>query len=867
VRPDILGPVTAARDRNPTVPHRARAGQVAAARDVLVHLAHDLRWTWHDGARALFHDLDPDSWEASGHNPERLLARLPDVRLARALARDDFAARLHDVADEFAAIRGDEGGWFPETHPGLRMQVAVFAAEFGLADALPISAGGLGAVAGEQLKTAGELGVPMTGVGVRYGEASHQWLDRAGRQHETWEPLVPAELPLDLVRDRAGGFPFEVRVPFPEYVARARVWEAAVGRSRLLLVDTDAPGNPASARAITRRLYPSEPEVRLRQYLLLGIGGYEALAALRIEPDVVHCNEGHSALAALAHIAAVMRRRNLSFAEARVAAAPGILFTTHTPVPAGHDYFPSPLARRLLGPVAAGLGIETEELVALGRHDPDDPDDTFCPTVLALRLAGHRNGVSRLHGAVTRQMWRGLWPRVPIGEVPIGHVTNGVHLESWVSPEMGSVLSETLGPAWLTRPLDRSSWVQAREIDDHAAWAARTANRARLVENARGWLRLQAARRAYADRTTLAPDARLDPDALTVGFVGRFVAYKRPTLFLTDPERLAHILGDDDRPVQIVFAGRAHPSDFAGKDLLRDVVRFARDAGLAHRIVFLEDFDITMDQWLSQGVDVWLNTPRRPDEACGIAGMKAGISGALNFSTLDGWWDEVWRAADPGRPPIGWVIGSDAAYADPVEQDAADAQSLYDVLEHEIVPAFYERDADGLPRRWIGSVKESLATLGPVWTSTRMVREYTERYYVPGRDAARALRKRKGARARDLAAYLARARAEWPAITVHDLEVGRDESGDARISVSVALGALDPADVDVQVWADPGGGRPARAVGSMRPEGPGPDARLRYTARITAAVAPDGTDFAVRALPHHPDLTDVMSAGCITWSD
>jgi len=830
-----------------------------------VRIAHDLRWTWHDDARALFHDLDPDAWDASGHNPERLLDRLPDRRLAKVLGRDDFAARLAAVAGELAAMRGDDTGWFPETHPGLRMQVVLFAAEFGLADALPISAGGLGAVAGEQLKTAGELGVPMTGVGLRYGEASHQWLDPEGRQHETWEPLVATDLPLDLVRDR-GGFPLEVRVPFPEYDARARVWEVSVGRSRLLLVDGDAPGNPAAARAITRRLYPSEPELRLRQYVLLGIGGYEALAALRIEPDVVHCNEGHSALAALAHIAALMRRRNLDFAQARAAAAPGILFTTHTPVPAGHDYFPSALATRVLAPLAATLGLTAEALVALGRHDPRDPDDTFCPTVLALRLAGHRNGVSRLHGSVTRQMWRGLWPRVPIQEVPIGHVTNGVHLESWVAPEMRDVLTDTLGPAWLTRPLDRSTWVQARRIDDRAAWAARTVNRARLVRNARGWLALQAGRRSHADRLTLPPDQRLDPEALTIGFVGRFVAYKRPTLFLADPDRLAHILGDDEHPVQIVFAGRAHPSDFAGKDLLRDVVRFARRAGLAHRIVFLEDFDIAMDQWLSQGVDVWLNTPRRPDEACGIAGMKAGISGALNLSTLDGWWDEVWRAAEPGRPPIGWVIGSDETYADPAEQDAADAASLYDVLEHEIVPAFYDRDADGLPRRWLGSVKESLATLGTVWTSTRMVREYTERYYVPGHDDARALRKRKGARARDLAAFLTRVRDAWPGVAVDAVTDAREPSGDVAVGARVVLGALDPVDVDVQIWADPGGGRTASAVGSLQPLAPDPTAGIRYGARITGAVAPDGTTFAVRVLPRHPDLTDVMSAGCIAWS-
>lgn len=859
-----------------TAPHEPRTWDrrhdrvaVGAARDALLEIAHDLRWTWYEPATALFHDLDPDAWDASRHNPERLLARLPDARLAQLLHDRDAAERVADVAAELAALRADTTGWFPETHPSLRLEVALFAAEFGIADCLPISAGGLGAVAGEQLKTASELGVPMTGVGLRYGEASRQWLDRAGRQHETWEPLLPADLPMVLVRDHKGGFPLEVRVPLPEANARARVWEVTIGRSRLLLVDADVPGNAPGARAITRRLYPTDPELRLRQYLMLGIGGYEALTALRIEPDVVHCNEGHAALGALAHIGAVMQRRNLDFDQARVAAAPSLLFTTHTPVAAGHDYFPSPLAERLLAPIAASLGISAESLVALGRHDPGDPGDTFCPTVLALRLARHRNGVSRLHGSVTRQMWRGLWPRTPLHEIPIGHVTNGVHLESWVSPEMRAVLSDAIGPAWLTRPLDRSAWARARSIDDRRAWAARAAGRARLVRNARGWLALQAARRARRVPVAGDPAARLDPDALTIGFVGRFVAYKRPTLFLTDPERLARIVGDDARPVQIVFAGRAHPSDFNGKDLLRDVVRFARDAGLSHRIVFLEDFDIAMDEWLSQGVDVWLNTPRRPDEACGIAGMKAGINGALNFSTLDGWWDEAWRAAEPGRPPIGWVIGDDTPHVDLAAHDAADAESFYDVLEHQIVPAFYSRDADGLPRAWLAAMKESLATLGPVWTSTRMVREYTEQHYLPGRAAARALRKRNGARARDLARYLARVRAAWSLVRVDATTSERDATGDAIVRAHVHLGALSPTEVDVQVWADRGDGRHGSAAASMtaRPTAGQPHQHLRYEARIPAASAPPNTVFAVRVLPRHPDLDDPMSTGCVAWSE
>ncbi len=841
---------------------------VEGARADLDRIAHDLRWTWHPEATSLFRDLDPEAWDASGHNPVWLLQRLTATRLGAALAQPAYQARLQEVRAEFDEFRAGTRGWFHDDFPDANLRVGLFAAEFALADCLPIGAGGLGAVAGEQLKTASALGVPTVGVGLRYGEASHQWLDRGSDQHETWEPLPPGNLPMTLARDRFG-FPVEVTAPLPRGSVRARVWQIFVGRSRLLLLDTDVPGNINADRMITRRIYPPDPDLRLRQYLLLGIAGYRALVAVGLEPNVLHLNEGHTALAAVARIAALMTRHRLSFDEARIATAPSLLFTTHTPVPAGHDYFAPSHAARSLAPLAAELGIPTDDLQALGRHTPEDPNDTFCPTVLGLRLAGHRNGVSRLHAAVTRNMWRGLWPRTPVDEIPIGHVTNGVHLRSWVSPDMHALLARVLGDDWEISETDPAAWEAVRELPLEEIWAARNRQRARLVERARAWLVLQGARRAAPREAAAAQLLRLDPDVLTIGFVGRFVAYKRPTLFLEDRERLLRILGDADRPVQIVFAGRAHPTDYTGKALLREVVQCSREAGLSHRLVFLENFDVAMDHWLGEGVDVWLNTPRRPDEACGIAGMKAGINGALNFSTVDGWWDEAWTddAATSG-PPIGWAIGGRRGYPDTATQDAEDAASFYKVLEHEIVDTFYDRNAGGIPRRWVAGIRESIATLGPIWTSSRMVREYTGNYYVPGARRGARLTERRASRARDASRHLTRLRSAWPKVRVGEVTAVRDRvgDGDVRVLAEVDLGGLAPRDVVVQLWIDRGAEGAGPAPHAMQPRTRS-DGFREYEIGVDRGLAPPDTVFAVRVLPSHPSVDDPLSTGLVAWSE
>jgi starch phosphorylase len=844
-------------------PLRAGAGGPAGAQERYLRIAHDFRWSWHIDAERMFRALDAEEWEASGENPLRLLEVLTPAGLERALREAPDLAELFDRVDrDFESYRRERDTWFVRRFKGRSLRVGYFSAEFAIADCLPIFAGGLGAIASEHVKSASALGVPVVGVGLLYQETSRQWLDASARQQESWERLDVASIPVVPVTS-GDGRPVEVTVPFPGREVRVRCFRARVGRSTVLLLDTDVTGNRDDDRAITQRLYPSEHDVRIRQELVLGIGGHRMLEALGLHADVIHLNEGHTGFSALERVASIMRSSGLTFEEARLASAPGIVFTTHTPVAAGHDYFAPDLARRHLEPVADGLGVAVEDLMRLGRHDPSDQGDTLCPTVLALRLAGNRNGVSKLHGVVSRGMWRGLWPRVPLPEVPIGHVTNGVHLQTWISPEMNALFIDAIGPDWRRHPGDEATWKGVADVPDEQLWDARCRQRARLVDYARRRLRLQLERRGARPEQVAAQDERLDPDALTIGFVGRFVAYKRPTLFLRDKRRLAALLRDDDRPVQLVFAGKAHPKDTHGKELLREVVAFARREGLTKRIVFLEDFDVSMDRSLVQGVDVWLNTPRRPDEACGIAGMKSGANGALNLSTLDGWWDQAWRTADPGAPPIGWVIGGES-YPDLAIQDAEDAASLYERLEEAIVPTFYERDAAGVPRRWVASMKSSIVQLAATWDSHRMVEEYTRRFYVPGASRSERLAEADGAPTRDLAAYLARVRAGWTDVEVGEVSLVGRARRMAVARAAVRLGGLAPDDVTVQLWVDRDGRADAVAE-ALEPVG-----RVRAGAHRFELVLPrdrvEGAVLAARVLPVHPALDDPFSAGLIAWS-
>jgi len=832
-----------------------------ATYESLLDVALNLRWTWKVDTRGLFAKLDPSASPGALEWPQQLLLGLGRERVTALLAADEQLAELAArVIDDFRSYqRSTTRTWFSTTHREHRdLVVAYFAAEYSLTDSLPIFAGGLGTVAAEHLKASSALGVPLVGVGLLYRGTSHQWLDRDGRQHEAWDMMSPEKMPIELARD-AKGRAVQVAVNLPGRDVQVAVYRAQVGRNQLFLLDSAVATNTEADRTLTTRLYDSDARTRLAQELILGVGGVRALAALAIEPDVLHLNEGHCAFALLERARRLMAAESLSFDEALVAMRPGILFTTHTPVAAGHDYFAPDLARRYLAPYATQVGVSEESLVALGRVNPDWPEDSFCPTVFAMRLAGNRNGVSRLHGRVTRDQWGVLWPRLPIDEVPIGHVTNGVHLESWTTEHFSELLTTSVGPAWRTTPGDPVLWSTLRDADDVELWRVKNDARAALVEFARRRARKDLARR-NAPSERVAAVSVLHPERLTIGFVGRFVTYKRPTLLLADPDRLARLLRDPDRPVQIVFAGKAHPNDESGKQLLQDMIEFAARYDLADRVVFIVDFDTTVDRALAQGADVWLNTPRRPLEACGVGGMKAGMNGSLNFSTIDGWWDEALRDADPDAPPIGFTIGTDEDFADEAAQDEADARSLLDVLEYEIIERFYDRDAAGVPRAWLASVKQAMSTLAPTWDSLRMTRDYTESYYLPGLVRSSQLRAGGARAARNRAAGLRRMRETWPTLTV-EVSGRASVAGGETVDVTVALGALAPSDVRVQAWVDDGVGAP-RVLDATFVDRDGE--RVIYRALLDPA--PAGATIVARVVPSVLHTDGEALPGLIAWS-
>jgi starch phosphorylase len=832
--------------------------------DALISLAENLRYTWHVGARRLFTRLFPAATPAQLEWPLELLKTLGQDEVMERLRQDasveELALRI--TADRLKYLAKTPTTWYPTTHADHpRMEVAYFAAEFALSDSLPIYAGGLGAIAAEQLKSASALGVPLVGVGLLYRETSHQWIDEEGIQQESWKRLNTSEIPVSLARDSLGR-PLSVQIPFPDRVISAQIWTAPVGRNQIFLLDTDVETNAPADREITARLYGGDQRTRIQQEMVLGVGGLRALHLMGHDPTVLHLNEGHTAFATLELMAVLAKRHGLTFDEARVLASSKVIFTTHTPVAAGHDYFPRQLAARYLSPFADILKVDLEVLLRLGRYRPEDLDDTFCPTVFAMRLSNSRNGVSRLHGEVTRAQWSGLWPRVPLHEVPIGHVTNGIHLQSWITNEIDELLDCQLGENWRRTPGDPATWARLLDADDAVLWEAKRAARRRLVESTR-----DRRRRLIVHRGLLGPplemaDRLLDPDALTIGFVGRFVAYKRPTLFMRDPERLAALLSNPDRPVQIVFGGKAHPNDEGGKLLLRSVVDFASEFGLEDRVCFVEDFDMPTDRSLAQGVDIWLNTPRRPLEACGIGGMKSGANGALNLSTLDGWWDEVWNDADPDAAPIGWCIGTAMPYESDDVQDDLDAESFYATLEDLVVPAFYDRDEAGIPRRWLASVRRSMATLAPTWHSHRMVQHYVNDAYLPAATRASRLESGDAQGARELADRLAELRRHWPELVVRleSITIVDDDSG--RVSIEVSPGELHTDELHVEVWLAPESDVAFSLPATLYSERSG---ILTYRATVPVkqlAVS----EVAARVLPTTGDLGDPFVPGLIAWS-
>ncbi len=669
----------------------------ATLRAALLEIASDFSFTWIAEARLLFETLEPRRFSELHHNPTALLSELTDDDLARAVT-PDYLERLARVQRRLARDRGEETWWRSRGGPA-DLLVAYFSAEFGLDESLPIYSGGLGVLAGDYLKAASELGIPLVGIGLFYRRGYfRQRLDENDRQIEHYPLTDTSRLPLELV-------PMAPVVELADddgnlMPVRLGVWRVRVGRVSLYLLDTQVEGNPDWA--VTDTLYGGDRANRLRQEVILGIGGVRVLRRLGLEPTVFHLNEGHSAFLQLERMRELVEEQGLSADEAIERLRASTVFTTHTPVPAGNEVFDPELVRRTLGGLVARCGLAWEDFLTLGKAEPDEKG--FGLTPFALRTSEYANAVSELHGAVSREMWHGLWPERRVDQVPITSVTNGVHQRTWVSDELERLLGDT-----------DPQFERARELSAADLWNAHRSAKDRLLEFV----------------VTTRGVRELDPDVLTIGFARRFATYKRASLLFSRPERLARLLADPERPIQVLVAGKAHPADEEGKDVIQLVVDFAREPTAAGRVVFLEDYEMTLARRLVQGVDVWLNTPRRPLEASGTSGMKAALNGVLNCSILDGWWAEAYS------PALGFAVGGLAVEANDEAQDEADAEALYAVLEEQVLPAYYERDEAGLPQRWIGLMRESIAELGPRFGTARMAAEYLERLYLPAHEAAR----------------------------------------------------------------------------------------------------------------------------------
>jgi starch phosphorylase len=841
--------------------------------EALREIAYNLRWSWNHECIELFRRLDSDLWESSGHNPVLMLGTIDQEKLLRAACDDSFLAHARRVATELESYVTTDPRWFDKLCPpenADKPRIAYFSAEFGITECLSIFAGGLGILAGDHLKSASDLGLPLVGVGLLYQQGYfRQYLNQAGWQQEIYEDNDFHNLPVSPAVD-ASGKPVMIRVELVDHPVYARVWRAQVGRIPLYLLDTNIEENPDPAdRDITDQLYGGNREMRIQQEILLGIGGYRALAALGVHPTVYHMNEGHSAFLALERVRHLMKEGRLSFNEAVQLASASLVFTTHTPVEAGHDYFSPDLMQRYFGSYARDLGIAMDEFLAIGRVVPDQGE--YCMTVLALRLAARANGVSKLHGEVSRKMWQSLWPGVPVEEVPIRHVTNGVHLRSWISLEMNQLFDRYLAPAWHDEPTNSDVWERVYSIPAEELWRTHERRREHMVAWARRRLRDQRIRRGAPQPEIEAASEALNPDALTIGFARRFATYKRATLIFRDMNRLKAILLDPKHPVQLVFSGKAHPKDEAGKELIRQIKEVARIPELARSVIFLEDYDMAVTRYLVEGVDVWLNTPLRPNEASGTSGMKAAANGVLNLSIPDGWWDEVW--SDPRNPhSIGWVIGKGESYQDPNFQNQIEAEALYNVLERDVVPTFYERGPDRLPRRWIDRMKDSIASLCPFVNTHRMVRDYMCDYYFKAHQQFRRLEEADAAKARSLAAWTAHVRNEWPLVRVQEVQREAGASvlvgTNVRVRALVYLGALSPADVAVELYA-----------GRLTPAG---EISGAVIVRMDTAVQREGNSwmfsalcpcnqsglhgFTVRVRPSHPDLVAPFIPGLISWA-
>ena len=833
----------------------------------LLTIAQNVCWTWMPEAIALFKRIDLDLWNATTHSPSRMLSEISQARLVELERDESFLSHMEEVALALEDYL-QRPTWFSQNKRDKlqkNMTIAYFSAEYGLHESLPVYSGGLGILSGDHLKSASDLGLPFVAVGLLYRQGYFtQYLNADGWQQEAYPDNDFADLPIALVKE-ANGAPIRISLEMPQRPLLAQVWLLTVGRVKLYLLDTDLPENSPEDRLITAQLYGGDELMRIKQEILLGIGGLRALRAIGITPSVYHMNEGHSAFLAIERLRHLVQEHKLSLAQATEVVTASNVFTTHTPVPAGNDAFTPDLTDHYLKPYYQACGFSREQFLGLGRQNPFDHHEAFCMTVLALRLSAHRNGVSKLHGQVSRHMWEKIWPGLPAGEIPIDHITNGVHTTFWAGPDMTLLFNRYLDPRWKTNPEDGRIWEGVERIPDTELWRGHVRRRERLVAFSRERVSEQMSARGALPSEIEKAREILDPEALTLGFARRFATYKRGAMLFTDPERLSKILNNPQRPVQIIFAGKAHPRDNLGKDVIKQIVHMAREPEFRNRVLFLENYDINVAAHLVSGVDVWINNPRRPLEASGTSGMKAAVNGAINLSVLDGWWVEAYNGEN------GWAIGQGEEYSDLAYQDKVESLALYDILEKELIPLFYQRGKDGIPRGWTALMKRSLKTIPRVYNTNRMVIEYLENFYIQASETRWSLIEGDYAKARELAQFKSDLRHRWSQVKIENVEFkheGEPKVGELLpLEVRLNIPGFDPKEVAVEVYQ----GR-LNAAGEIMDGRPLPlrnvrelgDGRFLFFDEVPLAHA-GRRGFAVRVLPRHPLLYQRFEPGLIVW--
>ncbi len=830
----------------------------------LKQIAYNTWWTWNSQAIELFRWIDSDLWEKTYHNPVRLLGHVSQERL-RELAQDSVYLSHLEKTTERLSNYLERSTWFDDLREQNKVVddnflVATFSAEFGLHESIPIYSGGLGVLAGDTIKSGSELGLPMVGVSLlyRHGYFS-QYLNSDGWQQERYFINDYSNMPVDPVLGNDGS-QVSVDVPMGNRTVKAAVWKVKVGRAALFLLDTNLPENSKDDREITGQLYGGDRNMRIQQEILLGIGGLRALDKMNLTPTVRHINEGHSAFLIVELIVKLMKE-NLSFQAAREIVAAGNVFTTHTPVPAGNEEFPPDLVIKYLHPMIKDMGLTNEEFLQFGHHD-DNPN--FSMTVFGLRFCAFRNGVSELHGRISRKIWKDVWPTLPESDTPIVHITNGIHPESWVSDEMVKLFSRYIGPRWSSNKTDSAAWKKIDKVPDSELWPAHIRMRERLVSWSRDRWEKQIKRMGLL-KPHLEDIPVLDPESLIIGFARRFASYKRATLLLRDEDRLSRIVNNPEKPVQFIFAGKAHPHDTAGKELIRKIVHICMKEEFYGKIIYLEDFSIEVARQMVQGVDVWLNTPRLPMEASGTSGMKACFNGAIHCSVPDGWWAEAYE------PGMGWSIGKGEEYDDPDLQDRLEAKALYNLIENQIVPIFYDRDRNDIPTNWVRIMKESLKKVCPFFSSNRMLTEYTNTSYIPAYGRAKKLSDNGFSGARDLAQWMEKIRKAWGAVQINqvkcEIENGTCEVGDPLpVKVTVHAPGLLPEDLQVEIHQ-----------GKIQPDGWLTERNLillKFDREeegnfiFTGSFVCDHSGnqgFTARILPGHPEFGRIIEPGLVCW--